>query len=121
MRKKGIVKSVVIIFLGFTVIFSLLSFVSILNTFSNYDRFYVFWQGYYLADSFIVKFYTNKTSGELLVNGVPFENSSPFEVGKSWLQTNILSSPYPYRYTTKIKLSYSNGIEEYVIISKYLE
>ncbi|MFN3477833.1 MAG: hypothetical protein ACK4ZM_00490 [bacterium] len=117
-----------VIILSISIIFTLLAFAQTLIRFSDFYRFYPFWQGYYLADSFEVKFFSNYTNGEIIVNNVPFYSyESPQEIGKAKLTDSFV---YGYTkinqttnyYSSKVKVTYNNGkITEYKIFGKYTE
>ncbi|MCX7758101.1 MAG: hypothetical protein N2169_00590 [bacterium] len=122
---KGMVNMATMIFISLFIIFTFLAFANTLNRFSNFDRFYIFWQGMYLGDSFIVKLYTNQTAGDLVVRSVPYENipANVKEIGKAYLDSSnsIVVSTNPYKYQTKIYIQYSGEVQKYRIIYKYVE
>lgn len=122
---KGIANLTSIFFISIFTVFTLLGFISTLNRFSNFDRFYIFWQGMYLADSFIVKIYTNQTNSDLVIFNVPYQNnpSQVQEVGKAYLDNSntIVSSTKPYKYQTRLIIQFSGEIEKYRIMLKYSE
>lgn len=125
--KKGLINITVVFIIIVGIVITLLAFIETLNKFSDFNRYFVFWQGYYLADSYIVKLYTDNP-GELIVKNVPYSSSEAVqEIGKSYIDTYIYGSPKIsstniFKYTTRVKVSYSNGkIVDYKIIGKYTE
>jgi hypothetical protein len=120
---KGFIHSATLIISSFFIIFTLLSLLNLLNYRLNYERFYIFYQGSYLAESFTVKIEKSQITGDLKVTNVPFNKTDPvIEVGKSYQSsTNIESSTYPYKYIFKIYLEYTTSIQKYTVLSKYSE
>lgn len=120
---KGIFNISVVIILVLTIIFTLLVFLNYLSRFSDLDRYYIFWQGYYLGDSYVLKF-KNGYLGDLEIYNVPFSSSeNPYKVGKSFYSNGIIEAEIfgPRRLKTRLEIIYSNGIERYRVIGKYSE
>jgi len=121
--KKGFIHTSTIIIANFFIILSLLSILNLISYRINFERFYIFYQGSFLAESFVVKIENGSTSNDLKITSVPFQNTDPpKEVGKSYLSTTyIYSSTSPYKYIFKTYIEYNTSIQKYKIFSKYSE
>ncbi|MEN3015449.1 MAG: hypothetical protein ABDH21_05285 [bacterium] len=117
---KGMINISATAFFILIIAFSLISFMGFISNFSTSDRLYVFWQGYHLADSFLVKIQTNNLSGDLIVRNVPYQVGTPQEVGRAYMSSNniIIVSPHPYKYQTRVRIVFSSGsIQEYQVLN----
>jgi hypothetical protein len=122
-NKKGIVNILIISFLLLGIIFSFLILISTLNVFVNRFNYEYLYGSSYVADSYIVRFYT-ATGGKIIIENVPYSLSDPIinfgssNLNSSLVEVNVYTIDVNSYRQSKFYINYSSGIEEYYQLDK---
>jgi hypothetical protein len=122
-NKKGIVNILIISFLLLGIIFSFLVLISTLNIFVNRFNYEYLYGNAYVADSYIVRFYTS-TGGKIIIKNVPYNFSDPIinfgssNLNGSLVEVNVYTVDVNSYRQLKFYINYSGGIVEYYQLDK---
>ena len=121
--KRGIVNILIISFLLLGIIFSFLVLISTLNIFVNRFNYEYLYGNSYVADSYIVRFYT-ATGGKIIIKNVPYNLSDPIinfgssNLNGSLVEANVYTVDVNSYRQLKFYINYSAGIVEYYQLDK---
>ena len=121
--KKGIVNILIISFLLLGIIFSFLVLISTLNIFVNRFNYEYLYGSSYVADSYIVRFYT-ATGGKIIIKNVPYNLSDPIinfgssNLNGSLVEANVYTVDVNSYRQLRFYINYSDKIVDYYQLDK---
>ena len=122
-NKKGMGNILIISFLLLGVIFSFLVFISTLNIFVNKVNYEYLYGSVYVADSYVVRFYT-LTNGRVIIKNVPYNlsdsviNFGSSNLNDSVVEANIYTVDVNTYKQLKFYINYNGGIIDYYQLDK---